>query len=83
MNKREFTGRLSNSTKIDEDTVLKFLTLVEESTNPFENDEEKVLQKVLDGCDLDRETANRLYEEYRYILKTEIKKKIIHPFGNK
>lgn len=80
MNKREFIQRLKEETTytIEECTLINDII---EDTFIFTNKgKEKLISKFKDKLSLNDSESNELYDIIMNILKSEIKRKLTHPF---
>ena len=80
MNKEGFIKKLSELTKLDEESCIKINEILENHLIIGKKGKEAIINELKVKLFLDEKTANSIYNKCMGILGKEIKEKLAHPF---
>lgn len=80
INKREFANEIKKQTNYNEEICMMIVNILE--NNFIFYNKNKIIIKLIEELNISIEEANNIYNISSNIIKTQIKRKILHPFKN-
>lgn len=82
MNKRALVEEVMKQTNLNEEESIIIVNIFEDNFNIIKDNRELIINGIVGKLNISNEEANNIYDITLNTIKTEIKRKITHPFGN-
>lgn len=82
MNKSALVEEVMKQTNLNEEESIIIVNIFEDNFNIIKDNRELIINGIVEKLNISNEDANNIYDITLNIIKTEIKRKITHPFGN-
>ena len=83
MNKKDVLEKLKSELSLDEETIKKIESVFEKNFLVGKNNKEKILDDLMKKVNIDRKTADKIYNKFMDVIGNGIKDKIIGIFKKK
>ena len=82
MNREKFIERLSNQADLTKEKAILVNDILENNFFISKRYKDKIISEIVLSLNININEATKIYEIAKYIIGSEIKNKLKHPFGN-
>ncbi|MBO5376590.1 MAG: hypothetical protein J6A52_07065 [Bacilli bacterium] len=82
VNKKEFAKSIKEQTNYNDEKCMMIVNIIEDNFLLLTNNKDKIISELIEKLSVSFEEANNIYNISITIIKSEIKRKILHPFRN-
>lgn len=77
MNRKELFEKLKKELKLDDEMVKKIGNIFDNNFIIGKNNKEKIIDELMDKVNIDKKTANKIYNKFVNVVESGIKNKIL------